>query len=144
MAMNPNAQGKTYGPFKYKAGLEKMKEFARAILEDDPHYLDEESAAKSRHEGVIAPPTFCVNFNMQPYVECVLDPQVEIDLFRFVHGEQTYEFHQPVKDGMVLVTTGQIEKIWEKDGKEFIVVRSESRLENGEPVVTGWYLGLMR
>ncbi|RJO66107.1 MAG: MaoC family dehydratase [Myxococcales bacterium] len=144
MGLNMEKQGKTYGPYRYKAGLEKIKEFAEAIKSEDKHYLDEEFAAKTPHGGVIAPPTFCVNFNMRPFAAAVMDPELNVNVAFLVHGEQEFEFFRPVKDGDILITTGVVEKMWTKGNLEFFSVRAETKDESGQPIVTGRYTGVIR
>jgi hypothetical protein len=44
MPVNTKAIGKTYEPVLYAVGREKVKEYARAVGETDPVYLDVQAA----------------------------------------------------------------------------------------------------
>src|SRR5215831_14049612 len=105
MAIDPKFVGKTYGPFTYQLGLEKMREFAFAIGGGvpasgfgsapeslDPLLHDEKAARSGPYGSVIAFPTFAVTFAIAPFAAAVSDPEIGIDLLRVVHGEQEFEF----------------------------------------------------
>src|SRR2546429_818161 len=54
--------GKEYPPFPVTVERGKIKEFARAIGDLNPFYLDDRVGAASAWGDVIAPPTFAVTF----------------------------------------------------------------------------------
>ena len=58
MSIDTKFIGKTYPTHTYEVGKEKIKEYAKAIKNPDPHYLDDEFAKKSKYGRIIAPPTF--------------------------------------------------------------------------------------
>ena len=135
--------GRQYGPMKYEVGLEKVREFARATKNDHRWHHDEEAAAEIG--GVIAPPMFIVIPSFQPVIACVMDPELEINLAKLVHGEQTFDFHQPIKAGAQLFTTGTIETVREKGPMYFVKVRTETENAAGEPGVSGlWNLEIRK
>ncbi len=144
MGIDFSQEGLKLGPYRYTAGIEWMKSFARAIGDDDPLYLDDAAGRESEHGACIAPPTFCVNFNMQPFKDSVFGDVLGVDYAKLLHGEQTFEFHRPVKDGDRLVTEGVVERMWEKGALDFYTIRADTKLDTGEPVVTGWYTAVVR
>ena len=139
MAVDHKFKGRSYGPYRYEVGLEKIREFAVAISPASlpyatarqspkdlrPIYHDLEAGHASRHKSVVAPPTFCVNFAMAPFLEAVVDPELGIDLLMLLHGEQMFEFFDVVRPGDVMTTTGRIADIYERPQKDFVVVVSE-------------------
>lgn len=158
MAIDPKFIGKSYGPTKYVVGLEKMREFAYAVgggvpssgfgagAPDglNPLLWDEAAAEKGPHKAPIAFPTFPVTFAMNPFVAAVSDPQLGINLLMLVHGEQDFELFDVIRPGDVMTTTGKITQIFEKAGKDFVVVETESRNQTGKLVVRGTWTAVIR
>jgi hypothetical protein len=65
-----------------------------------------------------------------------------------LHAEQYYEFHQPVRVGMVLSATVREGRTWEKSGRSgvlhFLEQVTEYVDEAGAPVVTATSVGVRR
>lgn len=155
--MNRQLVGRTYGPYVYEVGAEKIREFALAIGGGIPssvyahpapeglsrEYWDAEYA-RERHGALVAPPTFCVNFAIKPFVAATTDPDLQINLLLLVHGEQELEFVEPVKAGDVITTTGTITDLYEKSGKDFVVVTTSSRNQHGREAVRGVWTAVVR
>ncbi len=158
MPIAPKFVGRGYGPFVYQVGLAKIREFAVAIsalpLPYDmaiqspeglrPIYHDEAAGKTSKHGSVIAPPTFCVNFAIAPFLRAVLDPQLGVNVAMLLHGEQEFEFGEVVRPGDVITTHGKIEKIFEKASKDFLIVETTSVNQRGKPVVRGIWTAVIR
>jgi acyl dehydratase len=158
MAINPKHIGKKYGPFTYAVGLEKMREFAYAISGGvpsssfrgavpsslNPLLHDEKVAHDGPHRSVVAFPTFAVNFAMTAFSEALTDSELDINLMMLVHGEQEFEFHEVIRPGDVMTTTGTITQIYEKASKDFVVLVSESKNQNGALVVRGTWTAVIR
>jgi hypothetical protein len=152
MAVDPRFVGRTYGPFRYEVGLEKLREFAYAIAGGRPNVgVAEvpEGLLPSLHDpnapgGVVAFPTFAVNFAMVPFGAALKDPEVKMDLLRLVHGEQEFEFGEVVRPGDVITTTGTITKIFQKAKMDFVTVETESKNQAGKLVVRGTWTAVIR
>ncbi len=139
MATAEQFVGREYGPMKFVVGLEKVREYATATKNDHPWHHDEEAAAEIG--GVIAPPMFIVIPAFKPVIECVMDKDLEINLAKLVHGEQNFTFHQPIKAGAQLFTTGAIESVRDKGPMYFVKIRTETEDQDGAAVATGlWNL----
>ncbi len=54
--MNTEAIGKTFDPTNYAVGREKVREYASAVGETNPLYLDVEAAREAGYADVVAPP----------------------------------------------------------------------------------------
>ena len=152
MALDPKHVGRTYGPFRYEVGLEKVREFAYAIaggrpnvgVAEIPEGLNPVFHDTSAPGGVAAFPTFCVNFAMAPFGAALKDPEVQIDLLHLVHGEQEFEFGEVVRPGDVITTTGRIAKIFQKAGMDFVIVETESKNQAGKLAVRGIWTAVIR
>jgi acyl dehydratase len=159
MALDRKHIGRKYGPFVYEAGLEKMREFAWAVGGSipssgftslgapeglHPWLTDAAAAATSPYGSIIAMPNFAVVFAIAPFGRACEDPVLGIDLLMLVHGEQEFEFFEPVKSGDVLTTHGEIADIYSKAGLDFLVVSTESRNQRDQLVVKGRWMAIIR
>ena len=63
MAVNAEATGKTYPPFEYEVGKEKIREYAHAVGEDNPIYFDRAAATEAGFRDIAAPPMFAVIYS---------------------------------------------------------------------------------
>lgn len=150
--MDTSLVGRRYGPTRYEVGAEKIREFALAIYGGIPSRIyphappaDLPAAYWDGAGGpVVAPPTFCVTFAIQPFVAATLDEALGLDLLLLVHGEQELEFGEPVHAGDVLTTTGTIAELFERGGKEFVVVASVTHNQHGREVVRGTWTAVVR
>jgi acyl dehydratase len=159
MPLDPAAKGRSYGPYRYEVGLEKVREFALAVgggvpsssfsaaaipPDIQPLYIDPEYARTTRHGSLVAPPTFAVVFNIRPFAAAIRDPANAVNLLMLVHGEQEFQFLQPVKPGDVLETSGTVTEAHSRGGREFLTVACESHNQRGELAVRGIYTAVIR
>jgi len=131
--------GRTYPKTApYEVGREKIREFAEAIGDHNPAYLDAAAAQKLGHPDVIAPPTFPIIFTMRSTGAAVLDPEIGIDYSRVVHGEQRFVYQRPVRAGDRLVCETTIEDLKNRAGSIFLYMRTDVSTEDGEPVLAAY------
>lgn len=75
MALDQSFVGRTYPPTPpYEVGREKIREFAEAIGDANPAYVDQEAAKELGHPDVIAPPTFVFAITFKAAGAVVEDP----------------------------------------------------------------------
>ena len=128
--------------------------FARAIGDPNPAYADPESPEAQAAGGIVAPPTFTMaGFQFDP--DNPLRPKLGEPWFGSgrepsgappegsgaLHAEQTFEYHTPVRPGMVLSATQREGETWEKESKRggrlhFEELITEYRTAEGQLVVT--------
>jgi len=158
MALDKKFIGKKYGPTTYQVGVEKLREFAYAISGGIPSHgwgghppdglhpwlYDEQAAKASPTGGIVGFPGFAVAFAITPFHEAVTDPAIGINLLMLVHGEQEFEFEEPIKPGDVMTTTGEIVEIYEKANMDFFVVTTESKNQTGKVAVKGRWMAVIR
>jgi acyl dehydratase len=120
-------------------GRASIRYFALAIEDDNPIYQDEAFAAKTRHRGIIAPPTFVCETN-----QVVVQPPDESGYIghhwdlplpskRFIRGGNEYEFYQPVRPSDRITVTWKILDIYERETRKLgnlLFVISEVRYTN--------------
>lgn len=143
--------------------------FASSLGETNRIYYDEEYARSTKLGGVIAPPTFAtVSSHWNPNhplrgvrrIPAPPEPSQERgaerrtggggggSISRLLHGEQRFEYHKPMRPGMVLTVTTHPGRSWEKEGKRGGKLRfsesvAEYRDEEGELVVTATSVGIV-
>jgi acyl dehydratase len=157
MAVDPKFVGRTYGPYQYTLGLEKMREFAFVVAgavptigfgdapkDLNPLLYDERVARDGPYGAVVAMPNFAVTFAIKPFADAVADPELQINLLMLVHGEQDLEFNDVMRAGDVMTTTGTILKITTKSEMDFVVVQTESKNQHGKLVVKGTWTAVIR
>src|SRR6266508_6805530 len=126
MGVNKDAIGKQWPPVSYEVGVEKIREYARAVGETNPVYHDRQAALAAGFRDVVAPPMFCVVYSAPAMGPAVLDPDVGINLAAMVHGSQEFEWGEPVCAGDVITTQPKLADAYEKDGRAYYVFQSES------------------
>ncbi|MDD2858435.1 MAG: MaoC family dehydratase N-terminal domain-containing protein [Candidatus Nanopelagicales bacterium] len=135
MALNPAFIGRTYpaGP-SYLVGREKIREFARAVGDDNPAYHDPAAARALGHPDVIAPPTFAIVLSLEAANAALFDPELGLDYSRVVHGEQSFSYTRPIVAGDELIVTTVIENIRSMAGNDMITTKGTITTVAGESV----------
>jgi acyl dehydratase len=135
--IDPKFIGHQFATTRLDVEKGRIKAFADAIGATDPIHFDEAAARAQGYATVVAPPTFLTIAEM----ERSNDPQCQtlpdllgLDLSRFLHGEQEYEYLAPVYAGDVLTVTCAIKDIYNKrnGALEFIVLEMEYHKSTGE------------
>src|ERR687885_2256726 len=132
--MDESLKGKTWPPFTYEVGLEKIREYANAIGETERVHHDREAARAAGFRDVVAPPLFAVVYSARAMGPAILDPEVGIDLMRMLHGSQQFVWGEPVCAGDVIETAVELADVYERDGRQFFVFESRSRNQDGAEV----------
>ena len=144
MPVNESAIGKSFPPFAYEVGKEKIGEYARAVGEDNPVYFDRERAKAAGFRDVPAPPMFAVVYSSGSVAPAIFDPDVGINFALMVHGGQEFAWGEPVCAGDVITTETSVKDISEKGGMGFYVFESVSRNQDGQEVVRGTWTNIVR
>jgi acyl dehydratase len=142
--MEASHVGKTYPPFEYEVGREKIREYAYAVGEHGLVHHDPEAARAAGFRGVVAPPMFCVVYSAGAMAPAVLDPELGINLAMMVHGSQEFEWSEPVVAGDTITTNVTVKDIFDKNGMKFYVWESKSQNQDGQTVVTGTWTNIVR
>jgi len=144
VAVNTDVIGKIYAPSIYAVGREKVREYARAIGESDPLYLDVDAARAAGHADVVAPPMFAVVYAMPAVAAGMFDPEIGIDFARLVHSGQDFAWGPLVVAGDEISTTVSVKDVSERRGSEVYVFESASSNARGETVCTGTWSNIVR
>jgi acyl dehydratase len=155
MAVDTSVIGKPTGAWKVTVERGPVSQFAGALQDSNRIYRDANAARDAGFGNIPAPPTF--TFAMQFWGAFTEDQPpdptgganpmhtVMGELFAkgalVLHGEQEFEYHQPVEVGDVLVGEGVIKDAYEKETDSavmtFIVIQTQWKdADSGDPVVT--------
>ena len=93
-SINKGLIGKEFPPFVVTVERGKIKEFARAIGDDNPVYLDDRVGQASEWGDIIAPPTFMTTFREAAGDGGEFLRELGTDISRLLHGEQEFEMHR--------------------------------------------------
>lgn len=116
-----------------------IRKFAEAIGDPNPLYRDEEYARKSRHGGIIAPPTFLlddgtITFGDKLMEDCRPDKG-------FLNGGIQMDINRQFRAGDVITTRAKLADVYMKEGKFgsmiFMTVEVSYIDQNGELVAVG-------
>jgi acyl dehydratase len=144
MPVNTKAIGKSYEPVTYAVGREKIREYARAVGETEPLYLDLEAARAAGYADLVAPPMFAVVFSAPAVGPSIFDPDIELNFAMMVHGGQEFVWGAPVVAGDEITTVASVKDISERDGRGFYVFESVSTNQRGEEVCRGTWTNIVR
>ncbi len=144
MPVRTDAIGKTYPATTYAVGREKIREYAHAVGETNPLYLDVDTARAAGYADVVAPPMFAVVYAGRSLWPVLFDPELGIDFPNMLHASQDFDWGPVVVAGEEIETTVTVKDIGERGGMGFFELVSESRNERGETVCTGVWRQLVR
>ncbi len=144
MAIDTKFIGREYPSYTYEVGKEKIKEYAKAIKNMDPHYVDEEFAKKSKYGTIIAPPTFAVVIGAHLIEPFFFDKDIDLNMAMLVHGEQELEFFDVIKAGDSITTTAKIKDIVNKEKLDVISTELDYSNQHGTHVCRGIYTFVVR
>ena len=122
--------GTRFAPFQVDVEKQPIRLFAKAIGETNALYFDEAFAIRAGYRSLLAPPTFLytlVALSPDPWPAARL---AGIPTEFSLHGEQSFEYFEPVVAGDVLTFTERlVDAYTKKQGRlEFVV--SETSVTN--------------
>lgn len=116
--VNKAIVGKEYPPFAVTVERVKIKEFAKAIGDLNPFYLNEEVGRSSEWGDIIAPPTFAITFRAEGVTDSTaLLADLGVDISRVLHGEQEFEMFRQLVPGETYLCRTKVVDLYEKAGR---------------------------
>lgn len=145
--VNRDVIGKEYPPYPVTVERGKIKEFARAIGDLNPFYLDDAVGRASEWGDVIAPPTFATSFRDDASQGAFL-ADLGIDISRVLHGEQEFDIHRQLRPGETYLCRSKVLDVYEKSGKSgamaFVVRETAITDRTNELVATMRHITVIR
>lgn len=137
MPVNPETQGRTYGPFEpYEVTRAAIQAFADAVdARSGAHFYTEVANAEG-YVDVVAPTTFAAVIAQKAEFHVVTDPEVGVDFSKVVHADERFTHHRPIVAGDVIRAGITIESITQRAGISMVTSRAELTDADGVPVTT--------
>jgi len=112
--------GKELIEFVFPVVATKIKEFASALKNPNPLYINKQAAKNAGFIDVLMPITFPVTFPFHIEMQdAIMDTMKILGMNErsSVHGEVTFTYHRTIHAGEKLKAVMQIGNIYQKDGK---------------------------
>lgn len=131
--LKKEAIGTVLGEVTFPVELGKVREFAQAVLADNPEY------DRGAPDGTVAPPTFLQTLALWEPEGGAQLPDIGLDYLRVLHGEQEFEYFAPIYVGDELTATSRVSDIYSKPSTKggdlwFVVFENEFENQRGERV----------
>jgi acyl dehydratase len=136
MALKTDIRGMVHEyPDYFLVGREKVREFAKAIKNDDPAFFDEEAARELGYDTLLAPLTFVSTIALLVQQHFFMHVDVGMETMQIVQVDQQFLYHRPIKVGDKLYPTMYVHSVDQRFGADIVVTRNVLRDENGETVL---------
>lgn len=132
MPIDPAVVGRTIPPQHYEVSREKIREFAEAIGDPNPIYVDTGAARDRGHPDVVAPPTFAMIPVMRGFN--LLMDDLGIEFAQVVHVDQRVTYTRALGVGDLLATTTKLDGVRQVAGNDLLKIRSDVRDDGGGDV----------
>jgi acyl dehydratase len=135
VALSQDIVGMTYlYPDHYEVGREKVREYAAAVKNEDPAYVDEDSARALGHDAILAPLTFIAIFGLRAQLAFFEHLKVPIAEERIVQVAQGLKLLRPIKAGDRLYCHIRLDSLRQSYGADVLTIRSRITNQHGETV----------
>ncbi|MBW3593975.1 MAG: MaoC family dehydratase N-terminal domain-containing protein [Actinobacteria bacterium] len=126
MPLNTALVGKEYDADSYEVTADAIERYARATNDLNERYIG--------GDDIVASPIFPIVPAFQFLMKAGMDPELEADLMRLVHGEEEHVLHKPIHPGDTLTLTPVIESIEAKETGETFTVKVTETNQDGDVV----------
>ena len=129
--VDKSAIGVNFTPVRAKVEPGRLRYFFETLRERNPVYRDVSVAKTAGYAGVPVPPTylFCLEM-MDSEKPFELLEKLNIDLARVLHGEQRFDYHNPIVVGDTLTFQSCVMDVADKKGGALTVVSVETKVTN--------------
>jgi acyl dehydratase len=139
LAINPDYVGRTFpASAPYEISRVKLAEFADAIGDRNPVYLDRAAAIEAGFPDVIAPPTFPIVITLASGAQALSDPGLNLNYAMVVHGEQRFSYERPLHAGDVVTAQVTISDIKTLGRNSMLSTTTRISTVDGEHVCTAY------
>jgi len=133
LALDKKLIGRDFPSSTFEVSKEMIKRYCKAVGESDPAFK----------AGETSPPTFASCFLIPSMMSAMDELSNLVDpglIARIVHGEQEYQFHNPIRHGTYTLE-GKIADLSEKEGRsgkiDVLTLETTAKNEKGEVSVVG-------
>jgi acyl dehydratase len=127
LSLNAELVGKKYDTSTFEVTADAIEKYARATNDLNERYL-------SGGDDVVAPPVFPVVAGFGAFMTAAMDPELQADLLRLVHGAEEHVIYRPIKPGDVLTVNPVLESVDKKESGETFTAKAGLTDASGELV----------
>ena len=136
MALKTDIRGMVHKyPDYFLVDREKVREYARAVKNDDPAFHDEAAAQELGHDTMLAPLTFVSIVALLVQQDFFRAVDIGMETMQIVQVDQQFVYHQPIKVGDKLFPVMHVHSVDERFGADIVVTRNVLTNEHGEVVL---------
>jgi acyl dehydratase len=135
VALSPDIVGLTYRyPDSYVVGRETVREYARAVKNEDAAYFEEDAAQELGYDAILAPLTLIAIFGLRAQMAFFAHAGIPIEDERIVQVEQGLTMFRPIKAGDRLYCDIRLDSLRQAFGADVLTIRSRISNQHGETV----------
>jgi acyl dehydratase len=116
VGLNAELAGKTYEFKTFEVTADAIERYARATNDENEVYL--------RGADSVASPIFPIVAAFERFMAVTLDPELQADLLRLVHGAEEHVLYKPIKPGDVLTVSPVLESVDRKETGETFTIKA--------------------
>ena len=124
MGLNTGLAGKTYPKKTFEVTAERIEAYARATNDDNERYY--------RGDDSVASPVFPIVSAIDSFMDAAMDPELEANLLRLVHGAEEHVLYRPLRPGDTLEVSPVLESVDTKETGETFTVAARHSNQAGE------------
>jgi acyl dehydratase len=121
--VDQSAVGRSFTPVTARVEPGRLRYFVNTIGERNPIYRDAQVARTEGYSAIPAPPTYLFCLEMldsdNPFEFLT---ELEINLTRILHGEQSFTYHAPVVVGDTITFRSRVTGVTDKKGGAMTMV----------------------
>ena len=129
--VDQSAVGRSFAPITAHVEPGRLRYFFNTIGERNPIYRDADAARAEGYSAIPVPPTylFCLEM-MDAERPFEILTELNIDLARVLHGEQSFTYHAPVVVGDTLTFKSRVTDVADKKGGAMTMIVVETEVTN--------------
>jgi acyl dehydratase len=142
MPIDASLVGTTSAAETIEITAEAIRQFAKAVGDENPLCYDEAAAGAAGFAGLVAPPTFVTKF--RPSLSSF---QIDPIKMRLLHGEEEYTYSRPLVAGDRLTIQTRVAEVRSRPGAggmTFLTLETTGTDASGTHVYTGKTLAILR
>lgn len=125
MGLNADLVGKDYGTKTFEVTADAIEKYARATNDLNERYLGDD---------VVATPIFPVVPAFDSFMAAGMDPELQADVLRLVHGSEEHVLLVPIRPGDTLTVNTVLESVDRKETGETFTLKATETNQDGDLV----------
>jgi acyl dehydratase len=135
VALSPDIVGLTYRhPDYYLVGRETIREYAKAVKNEDAAYFDDAAAVALGYDAILAPLTLVSIFGYRAQLAFFEHANIPIMDEKVIHAEQGFTVLRPIQAGDRLYCDIRIDSLRQAFGADVLTLSAHITNQHGETV----------